>query len=121
MERLGCAQPTVCLCTLRAQLYEDTDLARQKLELLTKTSMVDSAITVFKEVNGTNDVPAELLAKREQVVARLSQLRDECQDVLTLFRDATVVERLSQDKQFNLRFLQENYNVRIARETPGLL
>jgi translation initiation factor 3 subunit E len=98
-----------------AQLYDDGDLARCKLALLTKTSMVDSAIAAHREVHGTSDVPAELVARRERVLARLTQLGDECQDVMALFRDPAVVERLSQDRQFNLRFLQDNYGLKPER------
>lgn len=56
----------------------------------------------------------DLVAKREKVSARLTQLKDESRQLLDLFQDPKVIEQLGKDKQSNSRLLQENYGVRVC-------
>merc|ERR1712142_632398 len=49
-------------------IYDDTDLLRGKLDLLSRTNMIDFAIEVKKSLYPDQDVPKELLVNRTKVV-----------------------------------------------------
>ena len=57
------------------QIYDETDLQRAKLELLSSTNMVDFAMDIHKSLYPDQVVPAELPERRSRVVSELKRLQ----------------------------------------------
>jgi translation initiation factor 3 subunit E len=92
-------------------IYKEDDLEKAKLEVLSKTNMVDLAIQVHKTLYKVDTVPPEMEARREAVVARFDQLRTECSPILELIDNATLVAQLKAEKSFTPQYLQEKYEI----------
>lgn len=58
-------------------------------------------------------VMAEFASKKENVVSTNEQLQGEAKDVLDVIENPDVAQALRQDKNQNLQYLKENYNVRL--------
>ena len=61
------------------EIYSPETLMQAKLELLKPTNMVDFAIDIHKELNQTEEVPAEMLTQRETVLGQLEKLQKEAE------------------------------------------
>lgn len=57
------------------QIYDETDLQRAKLELLSSTNMVDFAMDIHTSLYPDQVVPAELPERRSRVVSELKRLQ----------------------------------------------
>lgn len=56
-------------------IYKEEDIMRAKLALLKSTNLVDFAIDIHKVINNTEDVPADMMSRRHEVVSRLRKLQ----------------------------------------------
>lgn len=64
------------------QIYDETDLQRAKLELLSSTNMVDFAMDIHKSLYPDQVVPAELPERRSRVVSELKRLQVSWQEII---------------------------------------
>lgn len=48
-------------------IYIEKDLERAKLELLQKTNMVDYAVEIYCELHATQEAPAAMMERRQEV------------------------------------------------------
>jgi translation initiation factor 3 subunit E len=93
------------------QIYPEADLLKGKLELLSKTNMVDFAGDMYKRLYDVEKMPQEMIERREIVVGRLKQLQSECATILCLIDDQALVKQLKTEKLFTPQHLQEKYEV----------
>lgn len=56
-------------------IYREEDIMRSKLALLQKTNLVDFAVDIYKLINNTEEVPSEMMSRRNEVVTRLRKLQ----------------------------------------------
>lgn len=89
-------------------LYREEDLLQGKIELLSKTNMVDFAMDIYKNLHGSEQVPQEMFDRRTTVVARLNELQATAAPIVNFLTDESSVKQLRNDKTWNLQFLQEN-------------
>ena len=90
------------------EYYDETDLLRGKLDLLSNTSMVDFAMDVHKSLYPDREVPNTLKDKRAEVVENFKKLQGETEPVLKIFVDPEVTRQiqqpgLKQQKQLRLK------------------
>jgi len=52
-----------------------------------------------------------LQQKREKVIEKLNYLQEASKQIVDLFQDEEVLNKLRQEKQHNIKFLKDQYNV----------
>jgi len=92
--------------------YDETDLKRGKLEILSKTSMVDLAMDVHKHLYPDLEVPGSLKERRVGILNNFKQLQAETEPALKIFSRDDVDEQIKQsrDSKQLLEFLVTNHN-----------
>eukprot|EP00268_Persea_americana_P063230 TRINITY_DN8182_c0_g1_i2.p1 TRINITY_DN8182_c0_g1~~TRINITY_DN8182_c0_g1_i2.p1 ORF type:complete len:164 (-),score=38.47 TRINITY_DN8182_c0_g1_i2:220-711(-) len=93
------------------QLYGDGEILKAKIELLSKTNMVDYAMDIHKSLYHTEDVPQDMVDRRVEVVARLKSLEESAAPLISFLQNATLVQELRSDKQYNLQMLNDRFQI----------
>jgi len=94
-------------------LYPEEEVLAAKLRLLAGTNMVDYAMAVHRSLHhGTGDeIPEDMVARRAEVVALYVALQDSLSPLVAFLRDPQFVQLLRPDKHYNVRMLQERFQV----------
>merc|ERR1719209_2003700 len=95
-------------------IYNETDLQRGKLELLSNTNMVDFAMDIHQTLYPDKPVPEELPERRTRVVSELKRLQTETEPIFKIFSDSEVQKQLqtSRDHRTLMQFLVDNHDFR---------
>ncbi|KMT15083.1 hypothetical protein BVRB_3g062050 isoform A [Beta vulgaris subsp. vulgaris] len=93
------------------QFYPEEQLLKAKIELLSKTNMVDYAMDIHKTLYHTDDVPQDMVGRRVEVVASLKALEEGAAPLVIFLQNEDKVQELRADKQYNLQMLQERYQI----------
>jgi len=96
-------------------IYDETDLLRGKLELLSGTNMIDYAMDVHKTLYPDQDTPKELAEKRPKVVAEFERLQKRMKPLQDIFSKEEVSEQLqsSRDTKQLVDFLVEKHGLKM--------
>ncbi|EMD40030.1 hypothetical protein CERSUDRAFT_112256 [Gelatoporia subvermispora B] len=93
------------------ETFPAEDVQAAQYELAKETNMVDYAVNLFEQLHPDEPVPDEFAAKREKAVSTHERLQQEAQAVLNVIENPEVAQSLRQDKNQNLQYLKEHYNV----------
>ncbi|KAJ3703762.1 hypothetical protein LUZ61_007467 [Rhynchospora tenuis] len=93
------------------QLYNDEEILKAKIDLLSETNMVDYAMDIHKSLYHTDDVPQEMVDRRVEVVARLKSLEKSVTPLISFLQNAALVQEMRSDKQYNIQMLNERYQI----------
>ncbi|KAK9154791.1 hypothetical protein Sjap_002271 [Stephania japonica] len=93
------------------QLYKDDEILKAKIELLSKTNMVDYAMDIHKNLYQTEDVPQDMVDRRVEVVARLKSLEELAAPLISFLQNPSLIIELRSDKQYNLQMLHDRYQI----------
>ncbi|KAG8657613.1 hypothetical protein MANES_03G083338v8 [Manihot esculenta] len=93
------------------QLYLEEQIFKSKIELLSKTNMVDYAMDIHKSLYHTEDVPQDMIERRAKVVARLKALEEAAAPLVAFLQNANAVQELRADKQYYLQMLNDRFQV----------
>ena len=108
-------------------LYSTDQIFAAQYELAKGTNMFDYAANLFAQIYPDKQVPegghllsihyllilADFQIEKEKAMSTLAQLKDEAQAVLDVIENPDVAQALRQDKNQNLQYLKDNYNVRL--------
>ncbi|KAJ7489480.1 eIF3 subunit 6 N terminal domain-containing protein [Mycena latifolia] len=94
---------------------EDVQLAQY--ELAKGTNMPDYAANLFSQIYPDQEVPAEFEEKRQNTLLTHQRLQFEAQAVLDVIENPDVAQALRQDKEQNLQYLKDNYNLTLDQIT----
>ncbi|XP_046396333.1 eukaryotic translation initiation factor 3 subunit E [Ischnura elegans] len=97
------------------QIYDENELLQGKLDILSKTNMVDYAIDIRKQLYPLQEVPESLKSRRAQVVAQLQELQSEVSSILKLMSDDDVMKTMEtmKDSKTLLNYLTKDYDFKI--------
>jgi len=103
------------------QIYNENELLQGKLELLKETNMVDFAKDEYQRLHQTNDVPEELMAKRNDVVRQLREYEASTEDITVAFADEDFQELAGKARDGAVLFKYLNDNFAITTEDLATL
>jgi translation initiation factor 3 subunit E len=92
-------------------LYDAADIEAAKLQLIEKTNMVDYAVDIYQQLNGTDEVPESLLQRRVDVVSKLKSLESAVKPITEFLSNEDNVNLLKQDKTQNQAFLLKEFQI----------
>jgi translation initiation factor 3 subunit E len=104
---------TFALQQFSQQIYDETELLKAKLDILSKTNMIDYAIDIRKQLYPNDEVPEDLKQRRVHVVAQLQELQQEVQPILKIMADDEVMKNMEnmRDSKTLINFLSKDYKV----------
>jgi translation initiation factor 3 subunit E len=88
-----------------------TETTKAKYELLKKTNMTDYVASLYMELEGLNEPPAQFAMKRQEVLDRLEQYEQESAKITDLLSREDVITNLRSDKVANLEYLKKEHEV----------
>ena len=92
-------------------IYPEEDIMKSKIDLLKYTNMVDFAMDIYRQINGTEDVPADMTERRKEVIANLKGLQETAAPIVDFLLDESKVKDLRNDKAYNIKMLEQVYNI----------
>ncbi|RDB24562.1 Eukaryotic translation initiation factor 3 subunit E [Hypsizygus marmoreus] len=98
-------------------LFPVEEVQIAQYELAKKTNMFDYAVSLFEQIYPDQQVPAEFDEKRQNAVSTHERLQQEAQAVLDVIENPDVAQALRQDKNQNLQYLKDNYNLTLDQIT----
>ncbi|KAH9057493.1 eukaryotic translation initiation factor 3 subunit 6 [Lactarius vividus] len=102
---------------LESGLFTQDQVEAAQYELAKGTNMVDYIVSLYEQLNPDSEVPEEFAAKREKAVAINEQLQQEAKAVLDVIENPDVAQALRQDKNQNLAYLKDNYDLTLEQIT----
>ncbi|EPS98504.1 eukaryotic translation initiation factor 3 subunit 6 [Fomitopsis schrenkii] len=97
------------------ELFPAEEVQKAQYELAKETNMVDYAVSLFEQLHPEESVPEEFAGKRENALSTNERLQQEAQAVLDVITNPEVAQSLRQDKNQNLQYLKEHYNVTLEQ------
>ncbi len=95
----------------KRRVYDPSDMDRAKMEVLSRTNMVDFAMDIYKSLHSTDQVPPNLTDRREQVVANMASLEAEVAPILELVKDVARVAELQREHCFTQAYLASELSI----------
>lgn len=99
----------------QAEEKGDAELAKKilsgKIQLLEDTNMTDYVATLYCDLHGVAEPPAEYIKKRQDVLTQLDKYEKETEQIANLLTQDEVVNGLRSDKVANLEFLKNQHGV----------
>lgn len=94
------------------KIYDEADMLKARIDLLSKTNMVDYALDVFRQLYPEADDPADLVEHRSEVVDQLHQYEQTIHPIVQLFEDPDVAKTIESGKedQSLFEYLVQNHD-----------
>ncbi|XP_050312157.1 eukaryotic translation initiation factor 3 subunit E [Anthonomus grandis grandis] len=76
------------------EIYDETEVLKAKLDILSKTNMIDYAIDIRKQLYPHEEGPDDLKQRRQHVVAQLQELQQEVEPILQIMGNEDVMKNM---------------------------
>ena len=93
------------------KVYPESEILEAKIELLSKTNMIDFAADIYKSLHNAKEAPAEMTQRREEVIANLTDLQQKAEKIVAFLSNPALVKQLRSDKQYNLTLLKDQHQI----------
>lgn len=80
------------------KIYDETDMLKSKLHLISKTNMIDYAVDIHKLIYPDQEPPSELVQKRTNVFKKLERLEKANMPFLEMFSNPDVPQLLENSR-----------------------
>ncbi|KAF8877520.1 eukaryotic translation initiation factor 3 subunit 6 [Infundibulicybe gibba] len=98
-------------------LFPVEEVQVAQYELAKGTNMFDYAVSLFQQIYPDKETPPEFDGKRQKAVSINEGLQQEALAVLEVIQNPDVAQALRQDKNQNLQYLKDNYNLTLDQIT----
>merc|ERR1712028_237105 len=88
-----------------------SELLEGKYELLKRTNMTDYALEIFKNLHPGEASPADMVARRDEILKEIPAAKERCSAMLDLLQDQAVVKQLRMEKLFNAGYLKDAHQI----------
>jgi translation initiation factor 3 subunit E len=93
------------------QIYSDHVILETKLEVVSRTKMVDVEKSIFEQLHPNEAVPASMTERRSDVLAQLKSLKELCRPLLDIIDDHELYAELRDRNEFTLEALRANHGI----------
>ncbi|XP_030750023.1 eukaryotic translation initiation factor 3 subunit E [Sitophilus oryzae] len=93
------------------QIYDETDLLKAKMDILSKTNMIDYIIDIRKQLYSTSEVPEDLRQRRSHVVSQLQVLQQKVEPILQIMANDEVMKGMEnmRDSKTLIAYLEKEF------------
>lgn len=95
------------------QNYDETEVLKAKLDILSKTNMIDYAIDIRKQLYPRDEVPEDLKQRRQHVVAQLQELQQVVEPILQIMANEDIMKNMEnlRDSKTLIAYLEKEVRV----------
>lgn len=95
------------------EIFDDTELLKGRLELLQGTNMLDFVKDEYQRLHNTDDVPDELLERRQDVIYQMKELEAKTEAIQKAFEspDFQAEALKARDGEALFKFLEERFDI----------
>lgn len=97
------------------EIYNETELLHSKLDILSKTNMIDYAIDIRMQLFPNVEVPEELKARRDEVVEELGRLQGKVSPVVALMNNEKAMKKMEEmrDSKALINYLTQEWEFKV--------
>lgn len=93
------------------EVYSEQVVNQMEYDLFKETNMISFLRGMYQKLNGTDDLPEELLEKETKIEEMVKKFTDETEATLNVLQRPEVQENLKQDKFLNQEYLKKEYSI----------
>jgi len=95
------------------EIYDETELLKGRLELLQGTNMLDFVKDEYQRLHNTDEVPDELLEKRQEVIHQMKELKAKTEAITRAFEhpDFMAEAQKAKDGTMLFNYLEEKFDI----------
>jgi len=90
-------------------LFREQDMLQAKVDLVSKTSMIDYAIELYQQLHNTDEEPADMAQARDAVMVKIEETEAASASFVEFLSDQQRVNELQHKNLFNVDYLSDKH------------